>query len=164
MATSSTPAVPDPIPATSNNAIKPATPDLIQWDDSKVPIDFISDLLFEQIGGQEILSVTRNDIINGQKVIYNPIKNTTRLSIAYGPQNLFSVTDTSSSYFNNYSINLQEKVPEIGSNAALGQVPSIVYIDDTTGNVVVNVTNMRTNEQVEISVVNNLVEVDDIIF
>lgn len=164
MTTSSTPDVPPITPSTSNNSVKPATPDLIEFSDANIPVEFVTDLLFENIGGQEILSVARTDIVNGQKVLYNPIKNTTKLSIDYSPQNLFAVTDTSSSYFNNYSINFQEKVPEIGTDEESGQVTEVVYIDNANGNVVVNVTNMRTNEQIEISVVNNLVQVNDIIF
>ena len=164
MTTNATPNTPAVIPSTSNNAVKPATPDLIEFDNSKIPVDFITDLLFENIGGQEILSVSRSDIVNGQKVLYNPIKNTTSLSIEYSPQNLFSVTDTTSSYFNNYSINLQERVPEIGTDETLNQVKEVVYIDNTNGDVVVNVINMRSNDQVEISVINSLDEVSDIIF
>lgn len=164
MTVNATPNVPAVIPATANTSIKPATPDLIQFNDSDIPIEFMTDLLFENIGGQEILSVSRNDIVNGQKVIYNPIKNTSQVGLNYSPQNLFIITDTSSSYFNNYSINFQEKVPEIGTDTENNQVKEIVYVDETTGEVVVNVLNMRTGEQVEISVLNHAERVDDILY
>jgi hypothetical protein len=161
---SATPDIPAPVPSSPNTSIKPATPDIVQFNDSEIPIEFITDLLFENVGGQEIISISRNDIVNGQKVLYTPIKNISQVNTKYNPQNLFAITDTSSSYFNNYSINLQEKVPEIGTNENLGQVKEIVFIDDTNGNLVVNVVNMRTGEEVEILVMDSLEQVSDIIY
>jgi hypothetical protein len=164
MVVNSTPNIPTPKPAEESKSIKPATPDLIKFNDSDLPIEFITDLLFENVGGQEIISISRNDIVNGQKVIYTPIKNLSQVGLDYRPQNIFSITDTSSSYFDNYSINFQEKVPEIGPNEAANQVLNVVYVDETNGNVVVNVKNMRTNEQVEISVVDFVQQVSDILY
>lgn len=161
---SPTPAVPEIKPSTDSSSVKPATPDLIQFDDSLLPVDFITDLLFENIGGQEILSITRNDIVGGVQVSYSPIKNLTKLGVSYSPQNIFSITDTASSYFNNYAINLQDKVPEIGVDETLFQVGSVVYIDEITGDIVVNVVNMKSSERVEISIINSLVDVNDIMF
>lgn len=159
-----TPSVPAIIPSTSGSAIKPATPDLIQFKEDAVPIEYMTDLIFEDIGGQEIISISRNDLVNGQRVKYTPIKNISQVGVNYNPQNIFSITDTSSTYFNNYSIHFQEKVPEIGANTVADQVTSVVYIDETTGDVVVNVVNMRTGEQVEISVVDQINTVSDILY
>lgn len=161
---SAIPEIPKPIPATSNNAVKPATPDLIQFNDADIPIEYMTDLLFEQVGGQEIISISRNDIVNGQQVKYAPIKNISQVGVNYNPQNLFSITDTTSSYFNNYSINFDEKVPEVGSEEVANQVKEVVYVDETTGDIIVNVINMRTGEQVEISVVDHVNQVSDILY
>lgn len=163
LTTSATPDVPVAIPTSLGNSVKVATPDLIEFNDASIPIEFMTDLMFENIGGQEILSVSRNDTVNGQKVLYSPIKNIAQVSTNYNPQNLFVITDTSSSYFNNYSINLQERVPEIGSNSAANEVPEIIYMDDN-GDIVVNVINMRINDQVEISVVDNITQLGDILY
>lgn len=161
---SATPDVPTPISSSLGNSVKPATPDLIQFNDADIPIEYMTDLLFEQVGGQEIISLSRNDTINGQNIRYTPIKNTSQISLNYSPQNIFSITDTTSSYFNNYSINFAEKVPEIGSNEKENQVKQIVYIDETNGDLVVNVINMRTGEQVEVNVVNSVNQVSDILY
>jgi hypothetical protein len=161
---SATPDIPIAIPSSLGNSIKPATPDLIQFNDEVIPIAYMQDLLFEQVGGQEIMSISRNDTINGQNIRYTPIKNTSQLSVSYSPKNLFAITDTTSSYFNNYSINFAEKVPEVGSNEKENQVKEIVYVDETNGDVIVNVINMRTGEQVEINVVNSVNQVSDILY
>lgn len=161
---SATPSIPTPIPASSNNAVKPATPDLIQFNDADIPIEYMTDLLFESVGGQEIISISRNDIVNGQQIKYSPIKNISQVGVNYNPQNIFSITDTTSSYFNNYSINFDEKVPEIGSEEVANQVKEVVYVDETNGDIIVNVINMRTGEQVEINVVNDVNQVSDILY
>ena len=54
--------------------IKVATPNLIIQGSELVPIEIMTDLIFEDIGGQEIITITRSDIINGQDVLYRPIK------------------------------------------------------------------------------------------
>lgn len=64
---------------------KSATPDLILFDDTTLPIDIMTDLLFENIGGQEIINISRNDIINGQNIRYQLISNSTLLSQEYSP-------------------------------------------------------------------------------
>jgi len=75
---SATPDIPDIQSTTSSSArsgIKIATPDIVQFDESAIPVDAMTNLLFENIGGQEILGVARNDIVNGQDVSYNLISN-----------------------------------------------------------------------------------------
>lgn len=85
-------------------AVKPATPDLILFDDAEIPLEFITDLLFEQIGGKEIINIARNDIINGQSVSYSLIANSSSLARQYNPNNIFRVPGTSAEFFENFSI------------------------------------------------------------
>lgn len=164
MTISATPNIPASLPTVSTNSIKPATPDLIQFNDSDIPIEYMTDLMFENIGGQEILSVSRNDTVNGQKVVYSPIKNLSQVATYYNPKNLFVIPNTTSSYFANYSIKLEDKVPEVGSKQVENEVPEIIYMDDTTGDLVVNVINMLPSEQVEIQVLNAGNELGDILY
>ena len=159
-----TPDIPAPTPAVSNQDIKIATPDLIQFGEEAVPIEYMTDLLFEQIGGQEIISISRNDIVNGQTVLYRPIKNVPQLAATFSPLNMFASIDDTNSYFKNFTIKLDEKIPEIGSNLANNEVPNIVYIDDTNGNLVINTINMLSDERVEIQVLNSGDATGDIIY
>jgi hypothetical protein len=71
-----TPPAPAPEPVIVQAApVKTATPDIVLFDDSALPIEVMTDLIFENIGGQELISITRSDIVNGQKISYQPIKN-----------------------------------------------------------------------------------------
>lgn len=152
--------IPEPREFTRTNSIKAATPELLTIKPDDVPVDFMSDVLFEEIGGQEILGVSRNDLINGQKVIYSPIKNVSKINQRFNSNNLFPIPETTQSYFNNFAIKLETKTPELGT----GPNQEIVYVDPVTGNVVVNVTNMGTSDMVEIQVLSRGDLVSDILY
>jgi hypothetical protein len=184
---------------------KSATPDLILFDDTTLPIEIMTDLLFQNIGGQEIINISRNDIINGQNVRYQLIANTALLSQEYNPKNIFIVPGTLSEYFDNFAIKLSEHIPESGTGPApyyvgtensngctgfpvldkyddtvigcyasfkqaqdaidkvLAPYRDIVYSDPENGNIVVDVTNMKVNENVEIQILSaGLLESDTI--
>jgi hypothetical protein len=159
-----TPNIPLPVPATANKDIKVATPDLIQFDDSQVPVEYMTDLLFENIGGQEIISISRNDTVNGQRVSYNPIKNVAQLGTKFSPLNLFINTGDADSVFRGYPIRFDQKVPEIGPDPSLDEVISVAYIDNTNGNLIVQVIGMMSNEQIEVQVLGNGDALDAIIY
>ena len=164
MTVNATPDIPAYTPSTPNNSIKTATPDLIQFNDSDIPIEFMTDLMFENIGGQEILSVSRNDLVNGQKVVYSPIKNLSQLSLVNGPQTMFLMPESTEAQFKNFPIKLEEKIPEIGSNVSENEVLNIIYVDEITEDLIVNVINMLPSEQVELQVLNGGNELGDILY
>lgn len=173
-------------------SVKPATPDIILFNEAEVPIEFITDLLFEQIGGIEILSIARNDLINGQNLLYNLISNSSLLAQTYSSNNFFKVPGNIQDLFRNFPINLLLHIPEVGTaplkfyvgeensfgctgfpvlNKRTDEViacfdtlreaeffvffqknPAIVYVEEETGNIVVDVLNIARNNRVEIEV------------
>jgi hypothetical protein len=154
---SATPDIPD-IQSTqatsSSQAIKIATPDLILINEAASPIEVMADLLFEEIGGQEIISIARNDIVNGQEVSYSLIGNLNGLERRYNSKNIFSLPDTIEKYFSNFSIRFDTHVPEEGTGPE-GQRVYIVQESTPTsvrGDLIIDVVNMETNERVDIEV------------
>lgn len=137
--------------AVVNPAVKVATPSLIALSNPPLEIDIMADLIFENIGGQELISISRNDIINGQDVLYSPIKNLQSLYLEYNPNNIIKLENTADTYFKNFPIRLENKIPSVGS----GPNGEIVYIDQDTGDLVVNVINLDSDEQVDIQILNN---------
>jgi hypothetical protein len=159
----STPMTPTPIAQgelTRSRGIKVATPDIIEWDSSSIPIEFMTDLLFEEIGGQEILTISRNNTINGQNVLYSPIKNLADLDLAYNSLNIFAIPDPINAYFNNFSIKLENLTPTTGT----GNDGEIVYVEKTTGHLTVNVIGMAPSDQVEIQILSSGNISDDIVY
>lgn len=141
--------------------VKVATPDLILFNDTSIPVDQIADLVFQDIGGQEILSVARNDIVNGQKVLYSPIANLSEIALTYNPQTIFTFDSGTKSYFQNFAIKFDTYVPEYGSGTGVNG--ETIYIDQITGNLIVNVINMSSNEEIDIEVISSPSPVNDII-
>lgn len=157
--TTTTTTTPTPTPATPATVspvvqappappVKTAPIDTVLFNDEQVPIEVMSDLIFEDIGGHELINIARNDIVNGQDISYQPIKNLTSLQQQYNPNNILSVQSTSDKYFSNFAIKLENKTPNVGN----GPFGSNVYIDPLTGNMVVDAINLETDEQIEIEI------------
>lgn len=145
------PNVPTITTSSSDTGIKIPTKDIILYNDESTPIEVMSDLIFENIGGQEIINIARNDIINGQTVVYQPIKNLTSLNFQYNPQNILALQNTSDEYFKKFPIKLEDKIPNVGT----GPNGETVYIEASTGNLVINVINLANDEQVEVQVLSS---------
>jgi hypothetical protein len=157
----STPAIPTtPKISPAMPAIKIATPDIILENNEAIPQEMMIDLTFENIGGQEIIGIARNDLVNGQKVVYQPIKNLIDINFQYNSKNIISLENTSQNYFDNFPIKLDSKVPAIGK----GPGGKFVYLDETTGDLVVNVVNLADDEQVEIQILTTGSLLDDTIY
>ena len=129
-------------------SVKTAPIDTVLFDDESVPVEVITDLLFENIGAHELINISRNDIINGQTVSYNLIKNLSSIQQQYNPNNILSLQSTSNKYFANFSIKLEDKMPQIGN----GPSGSHVYLDENTGNLVIEAQNVEIGEEVEIQI------------
>lgn len=129
-------------------AVKTAPIDTVLFNDDQVPIEVMTDLIFEDIGGHELINIARNDIINGQDISYQPIKNLTSIQQQYNPNNILSVQSTSDKYFSNFSIKLENKVPNVGN----GPFGSNVYLDTITGSLIIEAINLEADEQIEIEI------------
>jgi hypothetical protein len=134
----------DPIPG-----VKTATPDIIEFDDKELELnaEILADLLFENIGGQELLTIARYDTVNGQDVSYQPIKNLKTLQQEYNPSNIVRIQQTSDRVFANFPIKLTDKIP----NVANGPDGKNIYIDNQ-GNLTIEFINLLADEQVEIQI------------
>lgn len=143
-------------------AIKIATPDIMLVNNESLPIELMTDLIFEDIGGQEIINIIRNDMVNGQNVIYRPIRNLSEINSQYNSNNIINLENTSDSYFKNFPIKLESHIPLEGTGPA-PEYP-IVYLDETNGNLVINVINMANDEQVEVQIVTRGSVLNDTIY
>ena len=151
-----TPNIPVPVFSSSSSGVKTATPDL--FTTSKVEdLGILEDLLFESLSGQELLSLSRHDTVNGQSVVYRPIKNLSSLAIQYSPQNLLALQNPSTAFFNNFPIKLETKVPE-------GDAQSVVYVEQSSGDLIINVVEMDSDEQVEVQILTSGSVLDDTIY
>jgi hypothetical protein len=128
--------------------VKTAPIDTVLFNNDELPIEVMTDLIFEDIGGHELINIARNDIVNGQEVSYQPIKNLSSIQQQYNPNNIVSLQDTADKYFAGFPIKLENKIPNPGT----GPNGSYVYLDPFTGNLVIEAVNLENDEQIEIEV------------
>ena len=150
--------------AIAQAAIKIATPALVALSNPTLPVDYMADLVFEDIGGQELINISRGDIINGQSIMYQPIKNLTNILFQYNPQNILKLQYTSETYFKNFPIRLENKIPNCGTGFTYNSITkqrtancNIVYMDQdpesiTFGSIIIDLINLQADEQVEVQV------------
>jgi hypothetical protein len=144
-------------------ATKAATPENITLNNPTLSEDRMVELIFENIGGQELINISRNDIIDGQDVIYSPIKNLKDLYLQYNPNSIIRLESTADTYFKNFSIRLENKLPFSGIGPNQEELPykgtgpngEIVYIDPDTGDLIINVSNLEPDEQVDVEILSD---------
>jgi hypothetical protein len=148
---------PAPTPPTLNlpdppqyTGIKSAPIDTIEFIDETFSDNLIIDLLFEDVGGQELLTIARNDTVNGQSVVYQPFKNLGILQETYNATTLLRLQETSDKFFSNFLINLRSKIPNVGR----GPNGATFYLESEgqTGNAIIEFINIRSDEQIEIQI------------
>lgn len=152
----STPATPSNsglayVSSNSVDQVKTSIPGNILFDDDLVPVELMTDLVFENIGGQELINIARNDTINGKPISYQLIKNLSDIEQQYNPNNILGLQSTSNKYFNNFPIKLDRKVP----SSPTGPNGEYVYSDIQTADIIVEAVNLEADEQIEIQIIVN---------
>lgn len=147
MSVNPTPQVPVTIKPKLSNQVKSSTPQYIVPEEDTVNEQQIVDLLFENISSQELITIARNNNINGQKFYYNPIKNLVDIQSQFNPNNILKLQDTSEQHFEKYPIKLDDKIPNEGN----GPNGTNIYFD-TDGNLIVETINNLPDEQLEIQI------------
>lgn len=126
---------------------KPASPDLIMLEEEAFPVEVITDLLFEDIGGTEILNFARHDLISGIDIKYQQISNLAKIDTIYGGANLIALQNTSEQVFKKYPLGRYDFTPEITDDPSGFNSP--VYLD-AAGNLIVELKNIDNSYQIEI--------------
>ncbi len=135
------PNIPEPAGSSSSSGVKAARPDIITFE-QPVDTNIVETVIFEKLGGQELINIARHDLIVGQKIDYVPIKGLTKFGSEFNPLSLISLQGTSDSVFNNFSIKLENKIPTTKSSP----------VELLNNEVVVSVINLEADEQVEIQI------------
>jgi hypothetical protein len=131
--------------------VKYATPSDVLIDTNDLPVELILKLTLEKIGGLELISLVRHDTVNGQNIVYRPIKNISQIAIEYNPQNMVKMPDSADSYFKNFAIKLENHIQQETNELP----PLVAYIDPITENVIIETTNIKADYEVEVQMVSS---------
>jgi hypothetical protein len=153
------PPVPPPPPPTGS-PVKIATPQYVRFDrdkegDAQTDQDFIKFLFFEQINGLALLSLTNSAKLDTGTISYQPIANMAETIRALSPKKIIALQDTSDTYFLNFPIKLERKVPNVGSgpngiNVYRNDQGGITVSDLTMGAIVIEAINLGVRESIQI--------------
>jgi hypothetical protein len=148
-------------PRTLSNSVKISEPQYLTITESVDPslLEFLADLSFESLGGQELINISRHDLVNGQKTIYSLIKNLSSLRSQYNPLNIVALQGAADENFKSFAIRFEDYVLEFG----LGPNGEVIYIDEN-GNIVINFINVPANQEVEVQLLKKGTELNDTIY
>lgn len=141
---------PDPWIRTSSfvEGVRQADPDIIiTAGEEAISPELLLELQYEDLAGVELINISRSDSIDGQNVIYSPVKNLSSVRRKYNPNNIIAMPAVSSSLFSKYAIDLILRVGE-DPNTGLPYEP---YFDQN-GNLVIEIEDVREDEIVEVEV------------
>ena len=88
------------------SGIKQADPDIVLDPRIDSSGDYIVERFFEELGGTELIKLSRHDLIDGIDVVYNPIANLSQLRRRFNPNNIIAIDFLSDNEFTRTSIDL----------------------------------------------------------
>lgn len=128
-----------PSSTTGRSGIKQADPDIVLDPEINTTGDYIVERFFEELGGTELISLSRHDLIDGIDVTYSPIANLSRLRRRFNPNNIIAIDFLSENEFTRTSIDL------------LSRGIYEPYFDND-GNLVVEIDIIKPEENIETEV------------
>ena len=135
------PPPPPPPGQKQTSQVKVANVNVININYAATPVEQMEKMFFQDVGGTEILSVTRHDTVGGEKVIYSEVDNLQDLKIQFNPLNILVSTNLND-LFSGYGIDIKEKVNDAGQTVQI----------DASGNMVIEVVGVAEDEYVQIQV------------
>ena len=124
--------------------------DVVSLVDPGIDSATIQNLLFENIGATELVRFTRHDTVDGINPYYDIISNLSDIKRKYDPASLISVQKPESSYFDIYTIKLDQKIPD-QTYLDENNLSDFLYIDNN-GDLIIELTNLASDEIIEVEV------------
>lgn len=133
-------------------------PDLynIESGTDTIPESVMEYLLFEQVGGQELLSLSRTDTVSGTNPSYSIITDLINVGFQNSASSIISLPNSLPDTFKQYGIVLGTYVPDI--EEAYSNPSQNGYIDsdqdnlETYQSLIFEFKNMQKNHQIEVQV------------
>ena len=109
--------------------------------EQKYPQEFITDLLFDQVGGIELSILSRQDMVDGIDVIYSIIANLSDVHDEFNSNNIITGFENRDTYVNQYPIDINMRLRGVS------------FDDD--GNLVVELNDLSPDEDLEVMVLSD---------
>jgi len=131
--------------------VRTPTRDVVEYSDNDdIPVELITNLLFENLAANELIKYERHDTIEGTNVSYDIISNLSSIRKQFDPSTLISRQKPDTSYFDIYNIKLEDKIP--GKRYLIENSIENFYYIDTNGDLVIELDNMNPDELIEVQI------------
>jgi hypothetical protein len=132
------------------DAFKIADPQYILSTDPAATIEEMQNTLWQGIGGHEIISLARRDLVDGKNINYALISDLQQLFTEYNPKTIASIENASPLYFNSFGITFDSYLP---SEADLAKIDPLLQNPVTIGannNITIYVSNIEDSYEIEV--------------
>lgn len=141
---------PTPAPPAPPPPVKIPDRDVLNFTRNDISATGITTLLFENIGGVEISTLTRRDTVEGQNPYYSLISNLSTIKTQYDPTQLISRQKPNQTLFDIFPISLSSKIP---GDLYLAQrnLENFFYIA-SNGDFVIELDNLLQDENIQLEI------------
>lgn len=146
--------LPEPLYARDKRGVKAARPDIILSED-ELSLEIMQDFIFAEIGGQEVLDISRSDFVNSP--LNQQYSATPGTGTSYIQKDPIAFSDGMRNTFASFGMLLETYVPE-------DLEVNVVELDNTTGIITIRLVNVRDSDSVEVEFLAYVSVVDDIMF
>lgn len=130
--------------------IKVADPQYILSIDPAATIEEMQNTLWQNIGGHEIISLARRDLVDGKNINYNLISDLSKLFAEYNPKTILSIENSSPLYFNAFGIKFEKYLPSIDDLHKIDPALDNPISVDGYNNITIYVSNIKDSHEVEV--------------
>ena len=124
--------------------------DVIIFDSDYISEDSIADILLEDIGGIELITLSNRETIDGLNPYYTLISNLSRIRREFDPSQIIAKQRSKQSYFDKFAIDLDSKIPDEEYLEDNGL--SNWFYRDADGNFVIELDNIGPDENIEVEI------------
>jgi hypothetical protein len=138
-----------------DDSVLSSEPQFFVGVDPAATVEDLENAIWQNIGGHEIISLVRRDLIDGINLDYSLISNLSKLFQEYNPKTIFSIEDVSATIFARFGIKLEKYVPSLRSLALIDEGIESPVVLDESGNIVVYLSNVEDDKEIEIQTINS---------
>lgn len=147
------------------DAFKIADPQYIISTDPAATIEEMQNTLWQGIGGHEIISLARRDLVDGKNISYGLISDLKELFIEYNPKTIASIENASPLYFNSFGIIFNNHLPSEFDLARINPTLQNPVTVEENNIITIYVSNIEDSHEVEVeSITSEKIFTDTVFF
>lgn len=139
--------------AKKDESVLPSDPQFFVGLDPSATVEEMENAIWQNIGGHEIISLVRRDLVDGVNIDYSLINNLRQLFQEYNPRTIFSIQNSSAAFFERFGIKLERHVPSVRSLQGIRPDLSIPVDFNQSEGISIFVRDVSENQEIEVEMI-----------